>query len=38
MKMKKHGSFFWFVAIHAAIGFLVKKFIDKKNADHEAGR
>jgi len=29
---------FWFVAIHAAIGYLAKKFIDRKNANHEAER
>jgi len=33
--MKKHSSFLWFVVIHAAIGFLAKKIIDRKNANHE---
>ena len=36
IKIKKRGSLVWFVAIHAVIGYLVKKFIDRKNANHEA--
>ena len=32
--MRKHGSFLWFVIIHAAIALLVKNFIDKKKANN----
>jgi hypothetical protein len=29
-KMKKRGSFIWFVAIHAAVIFVIKKIVDRK--------
>jgi hypothetical protein len=28
--MKRRGSFFWFVAIHAAVVLLIKKIVDRK--------